>query len=124
MVQLKITIFFFLVVAGTVKVNAQNRGAQVKTEFNNLRTKLKMDENRFREFRHNLALFNDSVTHIMNTRDLSSEDRQKRVEAIQANRALHLKKTLSREQYALFGEFEKTLQRTSIQRKRIEGKKV
>lgn len=63
---------FILMATGAANVNAQNRGSQVKTELNNLKTQLKMDYKSFQEFRHNLALFNDSMSRVMNNTGLKT----------------------------------------------------
>lgn len=124
MKQLKIFVLFILITTVVTNVQAQNRGTQIKADFNNLKAQLKMDDKIFREFKHNLALFNDSITQQMNKRGLSSEERRKKVELIQNNRNMHLRKTLSKEQYATFAEFEKSIRQSSRQRQRLQGKKV
>ncbi len=121
---IKIVSSFIFFSMFSLNINAQNRESQIRTEFNNLKNLLKMDDKNFREFKHNLALFNDSITQTMNNRGLTAEDRKKKVELIQFNRKAHLRKTLSREQYLTFAEFEKNIQQSLPQRKRLEGKKL
>lgn len=121
MKQLKIFSLVILITTVVTNVQAQNRGTQIKADFNNLKAKLKMDDKRFRDFKQKLALFNDSITQQMNKPGLSSDERRNKVELIQINRNIHLRKTLTKVEYATFAEFEKGIRQSSLQRQRLRG---
>jgi len=119
----KIVSLFILMISATLKINAQSNVTQVKPDFNKLKIELKMDDQNFHDFKHNLALFNDSIKQIMNIQELGLEERKKRVKLVQQNRSQYLTKTLTKEQYEVFIDFEKEIQQSSLQHQRFERKK-